>query len=122
MTTPQNPSAVAPANDKLYERLKLSATILLPAIGALYFALAQIWHFPVAAEINGTIAVINTFVGTAVMWLKSVYKASGAAYNGVLTWEDTEDGAILRMSGVDNQTLMTQDAITFKIAQPAAKQ
>jgi hypothetical protein len=106
----------------LYERLKLSATILLPAIGALYFALAQIWHFPVAAEINGTIAVINTFVGTAVMWLKSVYKASGAAYNGVLTWEDTEDGAILRMSGVDNQTLTTQDAITFKIVQPAAKQ
>ena len=49
--------------NNLYDKLKWIAQILLPAIGTLYFALAQIWGFPYAEEIVGTITAVDTFLG-----------------------------------------------------------
>lgn len=51
-------------NDRLYTILKWVALIVLPALGTLYFALAQIWGFPYGSEIVGTITAIDTFLGT----------------------------------------------------------
>ena len=46
-----------------YDRLKWIALIFIPAIGALYFGLAQIWGFPYGEEIVGTLTLIDTFLG-----------------------------------------------------------
>ena len=50
-------------SNKAYDILKWIALILLPALGALYFGLAQIWNFPYAEEIVGTITVVDAFLG-----------------------------------------------------------
>lgn len=50
-------------SNKVYDVLKFIAQILLPAIGTLYFALAQIWHLPYAEEIVGTITAVDAFLG-----------------------------------------------------------
>lgn len=50
-------------SNKVYDVLKWIAQILLPALGALYFALSEIWGFPYATEIVGTIAAVDTFLG-----------------------------------------------------------
>ena len=50
-------------NDKIYDILKWIATIFLPAIGTLYFALAGIWDLPYGEQIVGTITAIDTFLG-----------------------------------------------------------
>ena len=50
-------------SNKVYDVLKWIAQIVLPAIGTLYFALAQIWGFPYAEEIVGTITAIDAFLG-----------------------------------------------------------
>lgn len=50
--------------NKTYDRLKWTAQIALPAIGASYFGLGQIWGFPNGEEIVGTITVIDAFLGT----------------------------------------------------------
>ena len=50
-------------NNKIYSILKWIAQICLPAIGTLYFALAQIWGFPYAEQIVGSITAIDTFLG-----------------------------------------------------------
>lgn len=50
-------------SNKLYDILKFIAQILLPAIGTLYFALAQIWNFPYAEQIVGTITAVDAFLG-----------------------------------------------------------
>jgi hypothetical protein len=50
-------------SNKTYDTLKWIAQILLPALGTLYFALAKIWGLPFAAEIVGTIAAVDTFLG-----------------------------------------------------------
>ena len=50
-------------NNKVYDILKYIAQIVLPAIGTLYFAIAQIWKLPLGEEIVGTITAIDTFLG-----------------------------------------------------------
>ncbi len=53
-------------SNKVYDVLKFIAQILLPALGALYFALAKIWGseiFPYPAEIVGTISAVDAFLG-----------------------------------------------------------
>lgn len=50
-------------SNKVYDVLKWIAQIVLPAIATLYFALAQIWGFPYAEEIVGTITAIDAFLG-----------------------------------------------------------
>lgn len=50
-------------NDKTYNVLKWIAQLALPAIGALYFALAGIWGFPYGEEIVGTITAVDAFLG-----------------------------------------------------------
>ena len=53
-------------SNKTYDVLKFICTILLPALGTLYFALAQIWGLPYGEEIVGTIAAITTFIGVCI--------------------------------------------------------
>ncbi len=50
-------------SNKTYDIIKWVAQILLPAIGTLYFALAQIWGLPFSEEIVGTITAIDAFLG-----------------------------------------------------------
>ena len=47
----------------MYDILKWIAQILLPALGALYFALASIWGLPYAEQIVGTITAVDAFLG-----------------------------------------------------------
>lgn len=50
-------------SNKVYDILKYVAQIVLPALGTLYFALAQIWGLPYGEQIVGTITAIDTFLG-----------------------------------------------------------
>lgn len=50
-------------SNKVYDILKWIAQYLLPALGALYFALSQIWGLPYGEEIVGTITAIDAFLG-----------------------------------------------------------
>ena len=50
-------------SNKVYDILKYVAQYILPALGTLYFALAQIWHLPYGEEVVGTITAIDAFLG-----------------------------------------------------------
>ena len=54
-------------SNKTYDVLKYIAQIVLPALGTLYFAIAEIWHLPFSKEIVGTITAIDTFLGAILM-------------------------------------------------------
>ena len=60
-------------SSKGYDALKFIAVIVLPAAGALYFALSQIWGLPYGEEVVGTITAIDTFLGTVLMIDSSKY-------------------------------------------------
>jgi hypothetical protein len=50
-------------SNKVYDILKFVAQIVLPAIGTLYFALANIWGLPYGEQIVGTITAVDAFLG-----------------------------------------------------------
>lgn len=53
-------------NSKVYDILKWIALVFLPALGALYFGLSQIWGLPYGEQIVGTITLIDTFLGALI--------------------------------------------------------
>lgn len=52
--------------DGWYDKLKWICLILLPAISTLYWSIANIWGLPYAEQILGTIAAVETFIGTLI--------------------------------------------------------
>lgn len=69
-------------SEKTYDVLKWVAQIALPALGSLYFGLAQIWGFPFGEEIVGTIAVVDTFLGALLGISNAQYKKMKAGGDG----------------------------------------
>ena len=64
-------------SNKVYDALKWIAQYLLPALGALYFALSQIWGLPYGEQIVGTITAIDAFLG-AILGISTMnYKKEG---------------------------------------------
>ena len=65
--------------NKTYDVLKFIAMILLPALGTLYFAVANIWGLPYAEQIVGTISAVDAFLGTLLGVSSSKYKKGNNA-------------------------------------------
>lgn len=64
-------------SNRLYDTLKWITTIVLPALGTLYFALSGIWGFPYGEQIVGTITAIVTFLGVILGISNYQYKEDG---------------------------------------------
>lgn len=61
-------------SNKVYDVLKYITQIGLPAVGTLYFALSNIWGFPYAEQVVGTISAIVTFLGVLLGISSAKYK------------------------------------------------
>ncbi|AVD99452.1 holin [Streptomyces phage Bing] len=104
--------------DGAYNVVKKSATIVLPALATLYFALAQLWNFPEPEKVVASITALNTFLGVLVQISKKSYYASNAPYVGEIKVEDSDDGSRKVFSLVvngDPEDLETMDVATFKV-------
>ena len=60
-------------SNSTYDILKKIAQLYLPALGTLYFALAQIWGLPYAEQIVGTITAIDAFLGALLGISTAIY-------------------------------------------------
>lgn len=64
-------------SNETYDTLKEFAQVWLPALGTLYFALAQLWNLPFPAEIVGTITAVDAFLGAILHISTESYKKEG---------------------------------------------
>lgn len=64
-------------SNQVYDILKWIAQYVLPAIGTLYFALANIWGFPYGEQVVGTITAIDAFLGVILGISTSSYERDG---------------------------------------------
>lgn len=60
--------------DKIYDVLKEAALVWLPALGTLYFGIAEIWGLPYGSEVVATLTAVDLFLG-------AVLKISTVQYN-----------------------------------------
>jgi len=77
-------------SNRMYDTLKWMAQIFLPAIGSLYFGLAQIWGLPRGGEVVGTITVIDTFLGVLLGISTIQYNNSEDKYDGQIAVLDVD--------------------------------
>lgn len=94
-------------SNKTYNRVKWLITIFLPAVGALYFALAQIWDFHRIAGVNGTINAIITFLGLLIGYSTKQYKKGEGAPpdSDIIVHQDPDDGTKYLRLAVTEETL-----------------
>lgn len=104
-------------NNQWYDRLKYIALVLLPAISALYFGLGEIWGLPKVTEVIGTIAVLDTLLGTLLRTSNQKYKKSDARFDGTIDKIEGEDSTLysLNLDGDPQEVLETKDSVTFKV-------
>ena len=50
-------------SNQMYNMLKYTVTTVLPALGTLYFAIAQIWGAPFGEQVVGTLTALALFGG-----------------------------------------------------------
>ena len=60
--------------NKVFDTLRFLQTVLLPAIGTLYFALADIWGLPYAPQVVGTITALTAFLGAFVEYKRQTWE------------------------------------------------
>lgn len=62
-------------SNRVFDALKFTAQVVLPALGTLYFALSSIWGLPYGEQVVGTITALDCFLG-AVLGI-STYQYNG---------------------------------------------
>jgi len=77
-------------SNNTYDLLKWLTTIVLPAIGTLYFALSGIWGFPYGEQIVGTITALVTFFGV-ILGISTKQYNTDHEEGIIFEDEDTED-------------------------------
>jgi hypothetical protein len=81
--------------NKAYDGLRFFALIVLPAISALYFGFGQIWHLPFVTEVVGSIAILDTVLGTALNKVSKDY-FKRATIADVIVGSDRDGNAEIR--------------------------
>ena len=77
-------------SNNVFDVLRWVAELLIPALGTLYFALAQIWGWPYGEAIVGTLTAIDAFLGVILGISRSSYHQE-IEYHGAITEEDNEN-------------------------------
>lgn len=105
----------------LYDVIKFLALILFPALGTLYFALADIWGLPNAQQVVGSITAFDAFLGLLLRASTSSYNNSQAKFDGAINVVPTETGKTYSLElKSDPAALDQKDQVLFKVNTPAA--
>jgi len=101
----------------LYDVLKDTTQIYLPAFGVLYFGLGQIWPLYEPDKVVATITLFVAFLGTCLKISTSSYNKSYKSVDGSLKVNADAGGAIPQKLSVDltSEELADRDKITLSV-------
>lgn len=115
-TVPAEPEKKPFLSNTTYDRLKWVALVGLPALGALYFALAPLWNLPKADEVVGTVVAVDTFLGLVLGVVTKNYNNSDAAFDGALHVDDQDTRLIHQLEiTTAPEDLGQKDSIKLKV-------
>lgn len=109
-------------SNKAYNATKWTITVFLPAVGALYFALAQIWDFQRIVGVNATINAIITFGGLLIGYSTKKYNRTVGAPDGDLIITEV-DGEKFPALGVNSslEEMSAKDVVTLTVVDKTAE-
>ena len=91
MSPEKTTASIFMMSSKFYDRAKWVAQYGLPALGALYFALAGIWGLGYGEQVIGTITSIDIFLGVLLGLSTKAYNASLSNFDGQLVVEEENE-------------------------------
>ena len=105
---------------KVYDILKKTTTVVLPGLGSLYLALAQIWGLPAADKVTGTIVAVNLFLGLLLAFGSASYNNSESKYDGTVDMTPHEDGRPKAIFNFNEDPTLRKDPkeVVFKVVKP----
>ena len=101
--------------NKTYDVLKYIAQIVLPALGALYAALAPLWNLPNAEAIVGTIAAIDAFLGALLQISSNNYYKQGKDVLGTLQIDTENETANFNFDETNAEDLLNAKTAKVKV-------
>lgn len=103
-------------SNAVYDKLKFTALVLLPALAVLYAALAGLLGLPAALQVSGAIMAIDTFLGAILGLSSKQYAASDARYDGVMNVSTDAEKKVFQLELHDSpEPLELKDSVTFKV-------
>lgn len=98
---------------------KFLTVIVLPALGTLYFALAQIWGLPSGEQVLGSVLAVEACLGAMLGLSSRQYQQSGAKYVGDINIREAPDKTLfsLDLKGAP-EDLKDKKEATFKVNTP----
>lgn len=99
---------------RLYDWGRKFSRIVLPAFGALYFGLSQIWGFPHGEEVVGTCSLLTVFLTALLGMAKATYEESEKGYGGDLVFGELGDKPEMLLNQTP-ESFYGQDKVTFKV-------
>ena len=104
-------------SNRIYDTVKLCVTIILPAMGTLYFALAGVWGLPYPEAVVATVTAVCTFLGTCMGISSHAYHNSSDRFAGEINIDTTnpeKDVFSLDLNGSPLE-IASKDHVTFKV-------
>lgn len=101
--------------NKLYDKLKFLALVLLPALGTLWFSIAGLWGIPHTTEVVGTLVAIDTFLGVVLHISTSQYYKNGSNFDGTLNVTDEEEPQLLVQLNGPPQDIPGKHSVEFNV-------
>lgn len=108
--------------NKVYNGIKYTITIFLPAVGTLYFLLAQTWGFERISGVNGTINALITFGGLLIGYSSRKYNRTVNAPDGDLIVQEVDGEKYIGL-GVNTPTieeLTSKDQVKLNVIDKTA--
>lgn len=107
-------------SNKTFDFLRAIAQYWLPGLGALYFALAQVWGLPYAEQVVGTVVALDTFLGVVLGYTRKKYEDSPAAYDGSLVVSTPSEHRVLYSfePTVPVEDIAEMDKLVLKVENP----
>jgi len=110
-------------SNKIYGILDPVTKVIIPGVGALYYALAGAWNLPNADPVVATCAAVATFLGLFLVFAERTYDKSQVKYDGAiyLTEGEAVDGRRMKdaqfgiRQDLDAQTISGKKQLLMKV-------
>jgi hypothetical protein len=101
----------------VYDTIKKLVQVGLPALGSLYFGLSELWGFPAADKVVGSLTLLTTFLGVMLSVSAKNYTTSGAAYDGQIVVDNDGEGKTIFQLQLDEdpEAIPSMDKVSFKV-------
>lgn len=108
-------------SNSVYDKLKFVALVVLPAMGAAYFSLANLWDLPNAEQVVGTITIIDTLLGGVLKLSSTRYRNGPEVIDGDLVVRklgDTTQMLLVANKGVEK--ISGKTSVNFRVVNQKA--